>query len=893
MAKRSKKKSQPQEIARTPQSQPVENTPISRLFLLRVMLIIGAGVWIFWPAVHGEWLWDDELLIASNVVVHDPAGLWKIWFEPSQLFDYFPLKVSVEWLEWHLWQDNKFGYHFTNIVLHIVSALLVWRLLSKFGLRLAWLGGLLFLIDPVQVESVAWIAELKNTLSMPPFLLAMCSFIDYENHRRRKDYFLALGFFLVAMLCKTTMVTFPIVILLYIWWKRGRIKSKDLEASAPFFAISLGLGLVTISFLHQHAIGRYSIDLGDFPTRMALIGLSIAFYFSKCFWPVEVLPIYPKWTVNPSSPLQFLPWLVLGGVMYWLWTKRADWGRHVLLGLGFFLITLLPFAGMTAASYMYTTWVMDHILYIPLMGLIGLVVAAMGQIEDRLSRSIRPFAIGGVAVIMALLAWESHGYAGKYATNLLLWSYTIEHNPDAWLAHNNLGFALVQAGHINEGIAQDKEALRLLPDYADAHHNLGHAYFIAGRFDEAIEQDKEALKINPDDDAVHINLGVTLSHAHRLPEAVEQFREVVRIQPNDATAHRNLGTILFQVDQIPEALAECQKAIEINPNDALAHSNLGTILTRDHRPQEALKEFQTAVKIDPNDSSCRQNLGSADLDAGLIQDALAQDEAALKLNSNDASIHRNLGMALFRVNRLPEAIEQFQQALKIDPNDALAKQYLNNPALVSASGGTGDTMEQDEQAVKAKPNDAVAHDKLGVALARANRFPEAIDQFQQALKINPADASMHSDLANALTQIGRTSEAIEQFEQAIKINPNDSQMHISLGNTFAQGGRAPEAIEQYEQAIKLDPNHPEAHNNLGGLYGQMGQVAKAIEQFQQAIKIKPDYIEANNNLGYALSQAGRIPEAIAQYELSLKIDPNNAVARNQLAQLQQSAAAKK
>src|SRR6185295_15506375 len=102
-------------------------------------------------------------------------------------------------------------------------------LLSKFGLRLAWLGGLLFAIHPVQVESVAWIAELKNTLSLSPFLLAMCAFIDYDQRRQQKDYWISVGLFLMAMLCKPSMVMFPIVILLYTWWKRSGIGWRDLK----------------------------------------------------------------------------------------------------------------------------------------------------------------------------------------------------------------------------------------------------------------------------------------------------------------------------------------------------------------------------------------------------------------------------------------------------------------------------------------------------------------------------------------------------------------------------------------------------------------------------------------------------------------------------------------
>ncbi len=481
--------------AQTFRSQP---KPFNWKRLGQVLLIVAAGVWIYWPALHGNWLWDDDYLIEHNDLVHDPYGLWSAWFSPTDLIDFFPLTVSLEWLEWQIWPDDTFCYHLTNVILHLCSALLVWHLLKKLGLRLAWIGGLIFAIHPVLVESVAWMAELKNTLSMPFFLLSACAWIDYERRGKSEYYWLSLGLFLVAMLCKTTMVMFPVIILLYAWWKRDRIGWSDLKKSAPFFLISLVLSLAVIKYL-RYGVGEEFIPLGGFFSRMACAGLSLSFYFSKCLLPVELLPIYPQWKIDPPSLIQFLPWPVWGGAIYWLWTKakREPWARHVLFGLGFFLLNLLPFVGFRTISFMRFTWVMDHFLYLPILGLLGLAVAALGQLEERLSATMRPYAMGGLAVVLVLLAVGSHRYAKTFTNAQTQWNYTIQHSPNAWPAYNNLGNFLSDAGQLQAAMGQYGEALRLNPNYPEAHNNLGIIYAKMGRFSEAIDQFKEALRLCP------------------------------------------------------------------------------------------------------------------------------------------------------------------------------------------------------------------------------------------------------------------------------------------------------------------------------------------------------------------------------------------------------------
>jgi tetratricopeptide (TPR) repeat protein len=509
--------------------------PTAVSFLLRIALIIGAGFWAFAPAMHGDWLWDDDYLITQNALIHDPAGWWKIWLKPGLLIDFDPIKNSVTWIEWQLWQTNTLGYHVVNVALHVLSSLLIWRLLHLVGLRWAWLGGLIFAIHPLNVESVAWLSEIKNTLSLPPFLLAICAHLNYEQRGKSRDYYLALAFFLVAMLCKVTMLAFPLVILLIACWKRGRIAWRDLTAAAPFALISAVLGLITLRYMQVNPDSRDIPNVSHL-AQLAAGGLATVFYISKTFLPIGLMPIYPRWPVDPPTLLQFLPYPVILGLLVVCWTRRDTWGRHALLGLGFFLIMLAPFVLYIPMRY---TWAMDHLLYIPLIGLIGVTVAALEDLSEKLSRPMRPLLLGLIAGGVCFLGWQCHHYAAFFQSQETLWSYAVAQNDGAWIAHGNLGAALYAKGDYQAAIAEENKSLQLHPT-PDAYNNIGLSLMALDRTAEGLAAFEASQQLNPGYARTYNYLGYALTAAGRQAEAEQQFRTALRLDPQDEYAARFL-----------------------------------------------------------------------------------------------------------------------------------------------------------------------------------------------------------------------------------------------------------------------------------------------------------------------------------------------------------------
>jgi tetratricopeptide (TPR) repeat protein len=682
MAKRARKnKSKPADLPRADtHPAPAAASPQATWIVpVQAAILLAASLWIYWPALNGGWLWDDDIYVTDNPLLHDLSGLWRIWFEPGALREYYPLDDTVWWIEWHLWGMATPGYHITNLTLHLLGSLLVWRLLARLGLRFAWLGGMIFALHPLQVESAAWIAELKNTLSLPIFLLAMLAWVEFEERRRRRDYLLALALYFVAMLGKQTMLAFPPVILLYAWWKRGRVNERDVWASVPFFALALVLGGVS-SYFAQKA--QPVVNIADVSassetlTGIMLAGLVLPFVIWYVILPFGLMPVYPGLKFDSSSPVELLAWPIFGAVIFYSWIHRRTWGRHALLGLGFFLAMLAPVLVFVAGNYVTMTWSMDHLDYLPMIGVAGLTAAILAEAARHITPTLRLPAMVLLGLVLAGMAWQSRFYASLYATRDTLMRYALKMNPEDWTANYNLGLEMLNAGQTQAAIEQFEQALKTAPLYAQGHCYLGNAYERVGRKAEAMGEFQRAVDIQPTYADAHYNLGLMLKDAGQLEAAAEQYRDALQNKPDLYLAHYNLGNVLLGEGDTEEAIAEYHAALKLAPDYADAHDNLAGALLKSGQAPEAVDEFKLALKDGPDNSGIRYNLANALYLSGRPDEAIAEFEQALKLDPNLAGAHYNLGYILMQKGRTAEAIEQFEATLKIHPDDAGARENL-------------------------------------------------------------------------------------------------------------------------------------------------------------------------------------------------------------------------
>jgi Flp pilus assembly protein TadD len=598
-----------------------------RDLILHAAILTLAVLWVYSPVLHpvfpADWLWDDDQLLTVNATVQhrvspDPKAppehletLAKLWFNPDGA-DYFPLSYTALWAQWPLFGMWPTGYHLVTVLLHLAGSLLLWRLLVVMRIPGAWLAAMIFAVHPACVESVAWVSELKNTLSLPLFLLAAINYVKFDEligddqtplwgadapPRAVRHYVLALVYFLLAMFAKTSVVMLPVVLLLYAWWKHGRVTFRNLACTAPFFLISLVLGLITIYYQWSRAIGQETILVGGIASRIASAGMSILWYMRIIFWPVNLLPIYPRWEVDPPKVWQLLAWPVIGAVGWWFWKNRAaawppQWGRHALFAFGFFLLMVAPVLGFVTISYMRITWAADHFIYLPMIAIVALVSAGLTVWYERAAAAERPVLLAGLAVLLAALTFLGFGYAGCWVNEDALWEHTLKHNFEAWQAHNRLGAKKFARGDVEGAHFHFQNSTRLRPDLGETHNNLGttlsaRAQMFAQRGDQgaatremsaAIDQFAEAVRVTPHVPAIRVNLANALAAAGRFEEAAAKYRELLEMEPNNPALINNFGVALYKQGKKDESIVQFRRALELAPDLKDAKESLAVAL---------------------------------------------------------------------------------------------------------------------------------------------------------------------------------------------------------------------------------------------------------------------------------------------------------------------------
>jgi protein O-mannosyl-transferase len=564
---------------------------IGGLALIGVALLI-----VYRPAIAGGFIWDDEAHVTSQDL-QSWQGLSRIWLDVRATQQYYPLLHSTFWIEHKIWGDSTVAYHRMNLLWHMLATSLVYVVLRRLQSSGALLAAGIFALHPVQVESVAWISEQKNTLSAVFYLCAFLAYLSFQETRSKRLYALASLCFIFALLTKTVTATLPVALLVITWWQHGRLSwRRDVLPLLPWLVLGAIAGLVTSS-LEQTVIGAGSaVPHLTFTQRILIAGRAPWFYLSKLFCPSNLVFIYPRWQIDPSDWRQWVFLAASLAGLVGLWLIRRRW-RAPLAAAMFFIVTLSPCLGFVNIYPFVYSFVADHFQYLACLGVFVPLAWALTCLSTQSAGPVRLAAMSMALALLPILAALTWRQSKMYADRVTLYQTTIERNPGCWMAYNNLGRQLADRGELDEAVRLYQQSVYLKPDNVEALNNLGNALSKQGRVEDAIDTYKHILAIRPQFPEARNNLGLALLSTNQPRQAIEQFAEALRLKPSFPEAQFNLGNALLMAEDPQQAIDHYQQAVSLRPNYAEAWANMAGAYAQVSRWTQSMQAAEKALEL--------------------------------------------------------------------------------------------------------------------------------------------------------------------------------------------------------------------------------------------------------------------------------------------------------
>ena len=559
-----------------------------RQTLILGLLLVVATLALYNPVSHHPFVnYDDDRYVGDNI--HVKAGLhWDTipWaFTTYDEANWHPLTWLSHALDCQLFGLNPAGHHYTNVLLHAFNVLLLFVFLKR-ATSSVWrslMAAALFALHPINVESVAWVAERKNLLSMLFFLLTLGAYRWYAIKPRVGAYVVVALLFVCGLMSKPQVITLPFVLLLWDYWPLRRMFSTKPDSVSdatipakkfawlvlekiPLFALSAASAVITTK---AQSMGNAVSTLAKYPLTVRLENavFSYARYVGKALWPAGLSPMYP----HPAGSLKL--WQVLAAVIFLLAITTlaiaARQRRYLLVGWLWFLGTLVPMIGLVQVG---SQAMADRYAYLPFVGLFLLV--CWGVADWATQQHIPSTALAGVSTVALLaLALVAHRQIGYWSDNVTLWTHALQ------VTNNNF-------------VAED---------------SLGGALMAEGRLEEAQPHFRSAATIHPSDPLSNLNIAIYEMQHNDLPAATQQFKKTIDLTPDarvKAAAFTSLGSIYRQSEDFPHARESFEAAVALRPRNIRAWTGLGLVAEKSNDFNTAVRAFSQANAIQPSDVGC-------------------------------------------------------------------------------------------------------------------------------------------------------------------------------------------------------------------------------------------------------------------------------------------------
>ena len=634
-----------------------------RITIVIYLFLIAISLAVFGQTLRYDFVnFDDDLYVYKAPAIR--AGLTvkglALAFTSPHARNWHPLTTISHMLDCQLYGLKAGGHHATNVLLHTIAVLLLFRLLWQMTGAL-WKSATvaaLFAVHPLHVESVAWVSERKDVLSAVFFLLMLGAYFRYTRTRSVTRYLAVAVLFVAGLMSKPMLVSAPVILLLLDYWPLRRFEQLSLTKEGakaaksgdqwrvrrdlffekvPLLAIAAGSCVITF-ILQKRATG--AIPPLPFLWRIENVVVTYVIYVWETLWPARLAVFYPHlndtltiWEILLAIGLLLA--MTIAAIVF----RRK--GPYLFVGWFWYVGMLLPVIGLVQVGEQGHA---DRYTYLPHIGLFVLavwLVADVTAVSQRRSRVVVPAA---VIIVVLALAWASFIQASYWRNSETLWTHALAVTSNNDVAHNNLGYLCANRGELDKAISHFETALTIRSSKRDPHYSVGSAF-------------------------VQVNLADALSRKGQPDEAIVHYDEAIKSQPNYADAYYNRGNSLFAEGRINEAMADWEKTLQIRPDDADAHTCLGNALLRRGSVKEAVAQYENAIALAPEDPHSRINMAwvlatasDASIRDGIKAVEFAQQAMELS-GGNDPKFLRTLAAAYAESGRFSEAITTARQAM--------------------------------------------------------------------------------------------------------------------------------------------------------------------------------------------------------------------------------------
>jgi protein O-mannosyl-transferase len=599
--------------------------------LLAVLGILVVTCLCYVPALGLEWIWDDDQYVTENALLRNWDGLNRIWFEPSASPQYYPTVFSVLWLQFQIFGLNPAVFHATNVILHAVTTVLVYRIVSDLKLPWPFWIALAFAVHPMQVESVAWVTELKNVLSG---LFYACAWVvlwpsvspsdeqmvpSAKNSREmcwslsmRAAVALGLLFFALALLSKSVTASLPAGMLVALWFRYGRIPQRSLAVLLPMLLIGAVMGWNTARIERLH-VGAEGADWSYGPLdRIGIAAHCLVHYAWQTVLPIEQVFFYKRFSTSFWNPANLFCVSLCGTLIVAFALLARAGNRGPLAACLFFAGSAFPALGFLNVYPHRFSFVADHFVYFPIAALLCLLFVSIhwGCCKVLSLEKMQLAALAPMSLCI-LYTMASLNYIPVYSNEITLWRDTLSKNPDCPAAMQNLGLRLVESGQVDEALSVLLRAAEFDFDRYQTFNSLGVVYKALGRFPEARQSLEQSLLLKPKNDRAWTNYAAlvrvegqqTMSDGWR-DSARDKYSRAWEIRPTYLAAF-GLGTLAAEQSDWANAELWFQNALELQPADLDAQYNRAYALLQLGRRREADELCIAMIRSNPRDHDVR------------------------------------------------------------------------------------------------------------------------------------------------------------------------------------------------------------------------------------------------------------------------------------------------